>query len=122
PLVDQIPPVLTNTGGAAITLGINNTIRGVHLGNSSTAAIRGNNFGMLRVYDDVSVSTNGMALDLTNGTFTGGSVFTSVTSTGGARNLLFSGVGGSVDLGTGAMSGATGTAFSVVNNSAVEIA
>ena len=121
PLVDQIPPVLTNTGGAAITLGINNTIRGVHLGNSSTAAIRGNNFGMLRVYDDVSVSTNGMALDLTNGTFTDGSVFTSVTSTGGARNLLFSGVGGSVDLGTGAMSGATGAAFSVVNDSTVQI-
>ncbi|WP_257385095.1 tandem-95 repeat protein [Tahibacter caeni] len=121
PLVDQTPPVLTNASGAAITVTNNNTIRGVQIGNVNTAAISGTGFGTLTVFDDVRISTNNKALDLTNGTFSPGSVFSAFTSTAGVNNVDLDNVGGIVDLGTGALSGATGTAFSVVNGSTVQI-
>ncbi len=121
PLVDQTPPVITNGSGAAITVTNNNTIRGVQIGNVNTAAISGNNFGTLTVFDDVRINTNNKALDLTNGTFSPGSVFSTFTSSAGVNNVDLDNVGGIVDLGTGTLSGATGTAFSVVNGSTVQI-
>jgi hypothetical protein len=121
PLVDQTPPVLTNGAGAAITLTSNNTVRGVEIGATSTSGIVGNNFGTLTIYDDVRKTGAGQALNLVNGVISAGSVFSSFTSTSGTNNVLLDGVGGSVDLGTGALSGATGSAFSVQNGSTVAI-
>ncbi len=121
PLVDQTPPVLTNAAGAAITLTSNNTVRGVEIGATSTSGIVGTNFGTLTIYDDVRKTGAGQALNLVNGVISAGSVFSSFTSTSGTNNVLLDGVGGSVDLGTGALSGATGSAFSVQNGSTVAI-
>ncbi|MCQ4166074.1 beta strand repeat-containing protein [Tahibacter harae] len=113
PLVDQTPPVITNAAGNGITLGSNNTVRGVQIGNVTGGAIAGTGFGTLTVYDDVRINTNGQALNLTNGTFAAGSIVAALSSSGGANNVSLTTVNGTVDLGTGALSGATGTSFNV---------
>jgi large repetitive protein len=113
PLVDQTPPVISNAAGNGVTLGSNNTVRGVQIGNVTGAAISGNGFGTLNVFDDVRINGNGQALNLTNGSFAAGSVIATLTSSGGTSNVALSTVNGNVDLGTGALSGATGTAVSI---------
>ncbi|MEY2503224.1 MAG: hypothetical protein QOI07_3561, partial [Verrucomicrobiota bacterium] len=58
-------------------------------------------------------ATGGQALNLATGAFAAGSDFVSITSTGGVHNVSLASVTGSVDLGGGALSGATGSAFLV---------
>jgi hypothetical protein len=118
PLVDQTPPVITNAAGNGVTLGSNNIVRGVQIGNVTGAAISGTGFGTLTVYDDVRINTNGQALNLNNGTLAGSSVIATLTSTGGTNNVSLTTVNGTANLGTGALSGATGTAFSVSGGNA----
>ncbi|HSX59021.1 MAG TPA: Ig-like domain-containing protein, partial [Tahibacter sp.] len=118
PLVDQTPPIITNVAGNGVTLGSNNTVRGVQIGNVTGAAISGSGFGTLTVFDDVRINTNGQGIVLTNGTFAASSVIGTLTSTGGTNNVSLTTVNGTVDLGTGALSGATGTAFNVSGGTA----
>ncbi|MDC8011166.1 tandem-95 repeat protein [Tahibacter soli] len=118
PLVDQTPPVITNAAGNGITLGSNNTVRGVQIGNVTGAAISGTGFGTLRVYDDVRISTNGQGIVLNNGTFDPTSTIATLTSSGGVNNVSLTTVNGTVNLGTGALSGATGSAFAVIGGNA----
>ncbi|MBL8297022.1 MAG: tandem-95 repeat protein [Rhodanobacteraceae bacterium] len=120
PLVDQTPPAISNAAGNGITLGSNNTVRGVQIGavSGTGAAISGNNFGTLTAFDDVRINTGGTALNLTNGTFAATSAFNTLTSTGGTNNVTLTTVNGTVNLGTGALSGATGTAFNVSGGTA----
>ena len=102
---------LSSAGLTLITLGSGNTLSGLTLGNASTDVL-GSSFGTLTV-SSVTISSNGQALDLTNGAFSAGSAFTSITSTGGTHNISLANVTGSVDLGSGALSGASGSAFDV---------
>ena len=114
-------PVLTTSVAAthAITLGSGNTVRGIEIGNTTGAALLGANVGAL-VLGENRIVGSGQALDLANGTVTevGGNAFTEVSSSSGAQNVRLSAIAGTLNLGTGALSGATGTAFQVSTGTA----
>jgi uncharacterized repeat protein (TIGR01451 family) len=107
---DGLPPVIGNGAGSGITLAQNNTMRGLTVGNTTAAAITGNNFGTLSL-DSVTINTTNGALSLTTGTAT--ATFLGVTSSGGTNNVALTSVAGTINLGSGALSGATGNAFDV---------
>lgn len=104
-------PTISATGND-LTLGQNNSLSGVNLGNASGSALSGNNFGTLSV-SGVGISTTGQALNLATGTLSGS--FSALSSSGGANNVLLSNVSapGGVTLGAAgdALSGASGEAF-----------
>jgi large repetitive protein len=99
----------TGVNGAIIdggvVLGIDNTISGVTLGNTGAGgtALSGTSFGTLNV-DHTVVNTNNNGMVLSTGAFGAGAAFTSFTSAG-ATDVSLTSVTGSVDLGTGTMSG-----------------
>lgn len=97
-------PIIGHTAGSAVTLAQNNTVRGLNSGNTTSAAILGSDFGTLTL-DNVSITTTNAALSLITGTVN--STFTTITSSGGGANINLVAVGGTVNLGTGALSGAT---------------
>jgi hypothetical protein len=94
---------LTNPAGNAVTLAAGNRLHGLTLGNATTA-LAGSAVGTLTI-DDTRIDTNGRALDLANGTVT--ATLTQTTSTGGTNNLRLVGLAGTLQLGTGALSGST---------------
>jgi uncharacterized repeat protein (TIGR01451 family) len=96
-------PIIAGGAGTGVALLQNNTVRGLDIGNS-TPGISGTNFGTLTL-DTVSINSNNAAIILNNGT--ANATFTNVTSTGGNVNVNLSTVAGTVNLGTGALSGAT---------------
>lgn len=98
------------SAGTGVTLGQNNRLHGFTAGNATGTAITGTNFGTLAV-SDVTINTTGFALNLSTGTFGTPATFTSITSTGGTNNVNLNAVGGTGNLGTGALSGATSHAF-----------
>lgn len=102
--------IITNAGGNGVTLNTGNTLNGFTAGNSSGSAISGTSFGTLTV-SDVIVNTTGPGLYL----FTGNAntTFTSFSSSGGTNNIFLTSVSGTTNLGTGGLSGATGTAVLV---------
>jgi hypothetical protein len=107
-------PNTTITGG--LTLGQNNTIQGIHLGNATGPALSGPSVGTATMNTQTSGAINnttGGAMSITTGTLN--MAFTSVSSSGGTNNVLLSGVGtsGTLDLGSGTLSGATSDAFKV---------
>ena len=111
-------PLVGNSAGNGVTLASANTVRGLDIGASSGTALFGSSVGAL-VANNASVNTTGQALDLTGvGVPTVNVALDSVTSTGGARNVSLAGLGGTVSLGTGALSGATGNAFDVSGGTA----
>ena len=120
PPADSPPLPATNSGNAllvnlvsagnGITLAQNNAIHGLRVGNTTGTGIAGASVGTLAV-SDVTVNTTGAALSLANGTLA--AAFTGVSSSGGVSNVSLTGVGGTIDLGVGALSGSTGTAFAV---------
>lgn len=63
---DGAAPTLTNASGSGITLGTNNSIYGINLGNTDSAGIAGTNFGLLTLRD-VDITGTGRILDLNNG-------------------------------------------------------
>ncbi|MBP7998732.1 MAG: DUF11 domain-containing protein [Chloroflexi bacterium] len=107
-------PTLINGAGHDVTLAQNNTIQGVTLGNTGAAAnfaLFGNNFGTLDL-QLVTINTNNGGISLTTGT--ANATFTAVTATGGTNNVTLTTVNGTLNLGTGALSGSSSDAF-VVN-------
>ena len=110
-------PTITNGAGNGITLGSGNTLSGFNLGNCSGAAILGNTFGTLTC-SVITINTTGQALSLTTGAFGATASFTSITSSGGANNILLSGLTGTATLGAGALSAAAGDGFKVSGGSA----
>ncbi len=96
-----------------LTVGANDTLRGVELDGIGSTALQGNGFGTLDVRDDVRIDSDAGAIALVTGDFAAGSVFAGVSSAGGASNVSFNAVGGSVALGSGTLAGATGTSFQV---------
>ncbi|MCL4262370.1 MAG: DUF11 domain-containing protein [Anaerolineae bacterium] len=98
------------SSSTGVTLGQNNSLHGFTAGNATGTAVTGTNFGTL-VVSDVTINTTGSALNLSTGSFGTPATFTSITATGGANNVNLNGVGGTGNLGTGALSGATNHAF-----------
>src|SRR5262249_12103207 len=111
-------PTIANSGGDAVTLASGNTLQGFSIGNTSGKAIVGSSVGTLNV-SSASISTTGQALDLTGvSTPTVNVTFASVTSSGGTKNVNLVGLGGTVSLGSGALSGASSNAFDVSGGTA----
>lgn len=112
------PYPLLSAGSApnvgSLVLGASNTLRGFTIATTATVGLTGTSFGTLTVSEMSITSTTSGALSLTTGTLAGS--FTNITSGGGTNNVLLSAVAtsGSVVLGTGALSGASGDAFKIV--------
>jgi hypothetical protein len=97
-----------------VVLGQSDTISGVTLGNTGAGtALSGTGFVTLNV-DHTAVNTDNNGMVLTNGAFGAGATFTSFTS-GGATDVSLTNVTGSVDLGTGTMSGQFAVSGGTVN-------
>ncbi len=108
------------TGATTITLGSGNTLAGFTVGGSTTA-ITGGAVGTLKERE-VIINSTGQGLIITtsgtaatDATFTG---FTSVTTTGGTNGISLTGVGGTLVLGSGALSGASGATFNLSGGTA----
>src|SRR5438552_4862273 len=105
------------SGGVAVNLNnttTSNNLNGFTVGTSTTTGINGTSFGTLNVGSVILNTGTGQALVLSTGTvaipahYTG---FTSTTSTGGTNNVSLTTIAGTVNLGSGALSGATGNGF-----------
>jgi VCBS repeat-containing protein len=107
---------LTNASGTTLTLASGNDVQGLNVTNTGGSGISGSGFGTLTVHN-VAVNASGQALGLSAGSFAATSDFASIDSTGGTNNISLSGVTGSVNLGSGTLSGATGVAFNVSGGS-----
>ena len=88
-------PTITNGAGAGITLGQDNTLMGLMVGNTTTTDIVGSNFGTLTV-TDVQLSGNGGALDLDNGTLA--AAFGPIEVNTGVRGIDLDTVTGSLSI------------------------
>ncbi len=107
-------PTITNTAGNVVTLAQNNTIFGVTLGNSGSAAnfaLAGTNFGTLTI-QTVTINTNNGGISLNTGTAT--ATITSLTSGGGTNNINLTSVNGNLIISAGAATGASADAV-VIN-------
>src|SRR6266700_1384724 len=113
-------PTITNSTGTAVTLNASigsNTITGFNVGNCSGSGVSGTNFGTVTVSSVSINNATSNALTLNNGTVTG-SGFTSVSSAGGVNSISLTSVAGTLALGGGALSGASGNAFDVTGGAA----
>lgn len=111
PAVDTTAPVIQG----AVTLGANDTLRGLTL--SGSPALSGSSFGTLTLGSaadaDVAVSTTGQALNLSTGTISGDLL--STVSSGGVDNVNLTSVSSTgTSLGTGALSNATNEGLQIV--------
>ncbi len=93
PIGPATRPRLIHTAGDAITLGQNNTIRGLNVGNTSGRGIFGSGFGTLTT-SSVTVLGSGTALELDSGSLAGS--FDSLASASGAVGIDLDGVSGSL--------------------------
>ena len=97
------------TGVYGITMATGNTIAGIDVGSGGAGnGISGTNFGTATI-SDVTINVAGQGLSLNTGNFLAAD-FNSVTSTAGSNNVALTSVTGNVNLGGGALSGATGSA------------
>lgn len=111
-------PTIANNAGAAVTLGANNTLRGFHIGNSTGPAVVGTDVGALTI-NSLSVNTTGAGLDLSGELNPVVSIaLTGLTSAGGSKNVNLVGLGGTITLGTGSLTGALENAFEVSGGTA----
>ena len=109
-------PTTTNGAGNGVTLAGapgNNVLSGFNIGTCSGAAIFGSNVGTLTI-STMTINTTGAGLDLTGVSTPAVSIsLTSLTSSSGAKNVNLVGLNGTIGLGSGALSGASGNAFDV---------
>lgn len=108
PAMGSSPSSTITSAGVGITLGTNNTLRGLQIGNTTGASIAGASFLNLFVRE-VNITGQGQALDLSNGTLD--AQFGTLSSTSGTNNISLQNITGSFTATSGALSGATGTAF-----------
>lgn len=115
-LMPGVAPVISrSTAGAAVTLGLDNTLRGLSVQAAAGAAIAGATFGTLTT-SELSLTAVGPALDL-NGGMLAGSI-AALTSLGSAtRGLSLVDVGGALAPSGGAISSATTQAIFVSGGS-----
>lgn len=106
-------PVLTTNG---IVLALSNTIRGVNINSSASAALSGTNFGTLTT-SGVAINSANRALSLTTGTCA--CSFSLLESTASvAQGIQFSSVSGTVTSATTNVSGSTSEAIRVDSSNA----
>jgi Ca2+-binding RTX toxin-like protein len=121
------------TNAYVVTVGTNNTIAGLNIvGNgTNTGGITDNqagSFGTLSLNPAAlngasptyqsTVSATGAALNLSDGALAGNG-FSSVTSSSGTNNISFNNITGTVNLGGGALTGASGASLNMVSSGAV---
>ncbi len=102
---------IVNSGGNGVTMGLNSRIHGFTAGNASGNAVNIVSAGTVLV-SDVSINTNGNGLSAATSTFDAASTFISTTSSGGDFGVSLANVAGTVNLGSGALSGHSQSAFS----------
>ena len=109
---------LSAASGTTVTLATGNEVTGINITNSNAAGtgISGTSFGTATI-SNVAIDSAGQGLILNTGTVAG-TGFNSVDSDGGVNNVSLTAVNGTVNLGSGALSGATGTAFNVSGGAA----
>lgn len=99
---------ITNSSGNGVALNSGNTLNGFSIGNCSGSGLFGSGFGTVSI-STVSINSTGQAIELVNGTANG--TFGAVSSSGGMNNILLNVVTCNLNLGSGALSGATGRGF-----------
>lgn len=109
---------ITTGAGNGITLNSaagSNLVNGLTVGNTAGVGIFGTNFGAVTIadvsIDEPAATRTGQALSLTTGVVT--ATFGTVESSTGTNNVNLVSVTGNVNLGTGALSGATGSALTM---------
>ena len=117
PVTGGTNPTIETGAGNAVTLGQNNTVRGLTIGNRSAvgSAIAGTSFGTLTVAD-ASITGTGQALDLTTGTLA--VTLAQLSSSSGVSNVQLAGVSGSLTASSGALSGASTRAVDISGSTA----
>ena len=112
-------PVITGSNITAITLGSNNGLHGITIGDTGASGtdLSGSNFGNLTV-NKVSLTGTGEAMNLFNGTIVSGATFGTVESNGGsaAQGMQLSQVGGGFTITTTNMVNPTGNGIDVQNS------
>ncbi len=83
------------SAGNTVTLGSNNTVRGLTLGNSTGTALTGTSFGTL-VVRDVTINTTGSAISLTTGTLD--AILAKVAAGGGTHGIALTSTTGSLEV------------------------
>lgn len=100
-------PVLANSGNQ-ITLGQNNTVRGLNVSNSSGTGISGSSFGTLTINNIAVNTTSGGALNLSSGVLA--ATFDSISSSSTANGIVLTNTTGSFAVtGSGTTNGSGGT-------------
>jgi Big-like domain-containing protein/Calx-beta domain-containing protein len=115
PATGGVNPVITTVAAATNALTVSAggiTLRGFTIGNTTGAKILGSAFGTLTAGNnttpDLLLNGNGMALNLTNGTFAATSAFSGVTTTSStAQGIFLSQILGTVALGSTTVSSST---------------
>ncbi len=110
-------PFLVNGAGDSITLGTGNSVKGLTIGNTAGAGIKGSSFGTLTVAT-VTINGSGQIVDLNTGTLA--VAFDSLASsgtTGGRRGIDVQNVTGSFTTGATAISGPANDAIRLLNSS-----
>ncbi|MBS1791479.1 MAG: DUF11 domain-containing protein, partial [Acidobacteria bacterium] len=112
----QSSVTITTTVAAtdAITLGVNNLLRGFTVGDTTGSDITGTSFGTLAI-TEVTLNGTGRALNLTMGSFAAGSAITSIVSTSGAEGITLSAITGanSPTIGATTISGSAGNGLNI---------
>lgn len=112
-------PKIIAKSGATLTLGQNNTLRGVHVASGAGAAVTGSNFGTLTLADQVLLNAaGGPALQLSTGDLNSASVFSLSSSGSATTGLSLTNVTGSLAATGGSISGSTGAAVAVSGQTA----
>ena len=110
-------PTLNNTGGNIITLGQDNLVTGLVLGNraAASAAITGTSFGTLTV-SNLTINGTGGVMSLSTGTIHG--TIDALSTTSASLGVSLTTVSGTFTINNAAISGVTGTDFLVNGGSA----
>lgn len=96
----------------AVNLGSGNILRGFTLGNTTSSGINGTGFGTL-VIADVSKNGTGQAVALSTGAFGSPATIDNITTTSSVNAVSLAGCTGTLTISTGAISGSTGSAFTI---------
>lgn len=113
PTLDGITPVI---GPVAITGTGTTVVRGVAIQSSSVTGLSASTTASLDIAE-TSVSATGAGAVNLSGT-TGSVILSSTSSSGGTNNVRLNNVAGTVSLGTGTLSNASGTSFDVSGGTA----
>jgi Ca2+-binding RTX toxin-like protein len=112
------PPAISHSGASVVTLGLDNEIQDLALGNGSTS-LAGTSIGTA-VLDDTTINNaGGRAIEITTGGTFNPASFDSVSSSNSPGvGVGLTGLSGTIGLGSGTIQNATGTDFHVSGGNA----